>query len=332
MTLVWAEFALCAAVILVAGSALSRQGDVIAFKTGYSRTWVGLVLLATATSLPELFTGVSAVTVASAPNIAVGDALGSCIFNLVLLVLLDAMTREETIYRRVEAGHILSAGFGVILIGFVGASLVIERETFSPSLWHIGWSTPIIIFVYFVAMRASFIYQRRQIPVKTVDPYPEISLRTATVGYLIAAAFVVAAGSWLPFVGLEIADAMGWGTTFVGTLIVAGATSLPELVVVLAALRIGAPDLAIASLLGSNLFDMLIIGIDDLAYTGGPLLSVASPSHAVTAFAAIVMSGIVVVALVYRPATRLAGTISWASLALLIVYLLSAYVIFLHGH
>ena len=119
---------------------------------------------------------------------------------------------------------------------------------------------------------------------------------------------------------------------FVGTLIVAGATSLPELVVVLAALRIGAPNLAIASLLGSNLFDMLIIGIDDLAYTGGPLLSVASPSHAVTAFAAIVMSGIVVVALVYRPATRLGGTIGWASLALLVVYLLSAYVIFLHGH
>ena len=332
MILVWAEFALCAAVILVAGSALSRQGDVIAFKTGYSRTWVGLVLLATATSLPELFTGVSAVTVASAPNIAVGDALGSCIFNLVLLVLLDAMTREETIYRRVEAGHILSAGFGMILLAFVGASLVIERETFSPSVWHIGLSTPIIIVVYFVAMRALFVYQRRQIPVKTVDPYPEISLKTATLRYLIAAAFVVAAGSWLPFVGLEIADAMGWRTTFVGTLIVAGATSLPELVVVLAALRIGAPDLAIASLLGSNLFDMLIIGIDDLAYTEGPLLSVASPSHAVTAFAAIVMSGIVVVALVYRPATRLAGTIGWTSLALLVVYLLSAYVIFLHGH
>ena len=332
MTLVWAEFALCAAVILVAGSALSRQGDVIAFKTGYSRTWVGLVLLATATSLPELFTGVSAVTVASAPNIAVGDALGSCIFNLVLLVLLDAMAREETIYRRVEAGHILSAGFGMILLAFVGASLVIERETFSPSVWHIGLSTPIILLVYFVAMRALFVYQRRQIPVKTVDPYPEISLKTATLRYLIAAAFVVAAGSWLPFVGLEIADAMGWRTTFVGTLIVAGATSLPELVVVLAALRIGAPDLAIASLLGSNLFDMLIIGIDDLAYTEGPLLSVASPSHAVTAFAAIVMSGIVVVALVYRPAMRLAGTIGWASLALLVVYLLSAYVIFLHGH
>jgi cation:H+ antiporter len=214
----------------------------------------------------------------------------------------------------------------------VGASLLIERETFSPSVWHIGWSTPIIILVYFVAMRTAFVYQRRQSPVETVDPYPETSLKTAIVRYLIAAAFVVAAGSWLPFVGLEIADAMGWRTTFVGTLIVAGATSLPELVVVLAALRIGAPDLAIASLLGSNLFNMLIIGIDDLAYAGGPLLSVASPSHAVTAFAAIVMSGIVVVALVYRPATRLAGTISWASLALLIVYLLSAYVIFLHGH
>jgi cation:H+ antiporter len=107
---------------------------------------------------------------------------------------------------------------------------------------------------------------------------------------------------------------------------------LPELVVTISALRLGALDMAIANLLGSNLFDVLILAIDDLAYMRGPLLSAVSPTHAVTVFAAMIMSGILIVALLYRPATRFRGTIGWASLSLLVIYLLSSYVVYLHGH
>jgi hypothetical protein len=109
----WLKFAVCAILIGVAGPILTHYADTIARLTGLSRSWVGLVLLAGATSLPELFTGVSAVAVASAPNIALGDALGSCIFNLAMLVVLDVMSRNEPVYRYIDQGHILTAGFGV---------------------------------------------------------------------------------------------------------------------------------------------------------------------------------------------------------------------------
>lgn len=69
--IVWVQFAICAGVILYAGSQLSRHGDVIADKTGLGGNWVGLVLLATVTSLPELITGVSAVTLNDLPDMAV---------------------------------------------------------------------------------------------------------------------------------------------------------------------------------------------------------------------------------------------------------------------
>jgi cation:H+ antiporter len=326
----WVKFAICATLIGFAGPALTRYGDIIASRTGVSRTWIGLILLATATSLPELFTGLSAVTAASAPNIAVGDALGSCIFNLLILVLLDAVYRREPMYSRVEQGHILTSGFGIILIGFAGASLLLGSDDLK--FFHVGAYTPIIIIIYLVAMRAAFVYERRRQPPEGMkDTDPSVTLRAAAVRYAMAAAVVVAAGTWLPFVGVEIADVMGWRTTFVGTLIVAGATSLPELVVTLSALRVGALDMAIANLLGSNLFDVLILAIDDLAYLPGPLLSAVSPTHAVTAFAAVIMSGLVIVALLYRPATRIHGTIGWVSFSLLIVYLLTSYVVYLHG-
>ena len=333
MILIWTKFAICAALIGIAGPVLTRYGDIIARRTGVSRTWIGLVLLATATSLPELFTGISAVTVAGAPNIAVGDALGSCVFNLAMLVVLDAMHRDAPMYSRMDQSHILTAGFGIILIGFAGASLLLGHNGPNRIFLHVGFYTPIIFVLYFVAMRAAFVYERQRPPAPaTVDSEPGVTLAQAIARYLAAAAIVVAAGAWLPFVGIEIADVMGWRTTFVGTLFVAGATSLPELVVTISALRLGALDMAIANLLGSNLFDMLILAIDDLFYVRGPLLSAASPVHAVTAFAAVIMSGILIVALLYRPARRFHGTIGWVSLSLLVVYLLSSYAVYLHGH
>ena len=107
MFFVWLQFALCAALIGLAGYRLSRYGDVIAEKTGLSGTWIGMILLATVTSLPELATGVSAVTFADTPDIALGDALGSCVFNLLILMILDFLYPKESLYMRASQGHLL---------------------------------------------------------------------------------------------------------------------------------------------------------------------------------------------------------------------------------
>lgn len=328
----WGKFLICMAFIAVAGPALARYGDVIAERTGLSRGWVGLLLLATATSLPELFTGVSAVAAAGVPNIAVGDALGSCIFNLVILALLDALSRDASVFSRMDQGHVLSAGFGVILIGFSGASFLIGPSEFAPSLGHIGVFTPVLVILYLVAMRTLYDYEVCRPGGCSTAAHSEIGLGRAVLGYSVAAIVVAAAGIFLPFAGIDIADAMGWKATFVGTLSVAAATSAPEMIVTLAALRIGALDMGIANLLGSNLFNMLVLAIDDGAYRPGSIFVAVSATHAITAFAAVIMSGIVIVALLYRPSTRFFGVVGWRSLALSAVYFLSSYVIYLHGH
>lgn len=271
LLLPWLKFVICVALIGVAGPVLTRYGDIIAHLTGLSRSWIGLVLIATATSLPELFTGISAVTVADAPNIAVGDALGSCVFNLAMLVLLDELSRGEPMYRRIDQGHILTAGFGVVLIGALGAFLLLSQNALAFQILHISGYTPFIVVIYLVAMRAAFVYEQRvRRPPEIAKSGRAITLRSAALRYAGAASVIVVAGAWLPFVGQEIAGAMGWKTTFVGTLFIAAATSVPELVVTVSALRLGAVDMAIGDLLGSNLFDILIVAADDLAYRKAP--------------------------------------------------------------
>jgi cation:H+ antiporter len=330
----WAAFALCVALIGYAGALLSRYGDVIAEKTGLGRTWVGLVLLATVTSLPEAITGISAVTMAGAPNIAIGDALGSCVFNLALILVLDYLHREESVYRRASQGHLLSAGFGVVLIGLVGFNLLLGARGTALTAGHIGLYVPVLIAAYLFAMRAVFRYEQAQLAehgIRPGDRYPGVTLRTALVRYAGAAVIVVGAGALLPFVGTALARAMGWHETFVGTLFVAFATSAPELVVTIAAVRMGALDLAIGNLFGSNMFNMLIVAVDDMLYLRGPILADVSPLHAMSAMSAMIMTGVAAIGLVYRPTGRVFKRVGWTSIFIFSLYLMNTYVLYLHG-
>ena len=336
MTLVavWLAFAMCVALIGFAGPELSRSGDIIADKTGLSGNWIGLILLGTVTSLPELMTGLSSVTVANVPNIAVGDVLGSCVFNLLILVVIDFLYREAPVYRQAHQGHILSAGFGVVLIGFVALNLQVGPDGDTYAIGHVGLYTPIIVGLYLLAMRTVFRYERDQQEAfveEAAERYPGITLRGAMARFGIASVVVIGAGVALPFVGDRLGTAMGWQTTFVGSLFIAFATSVPELVVTVAALRFGAVNMAIANLLGSNLFDILILAVDDVFYRQGPLLSHVSPAHVFSAASAVVMTGLVIVSLLYRPQRRLFRTVGWTSLGLFVIYLFNSYVVFLRG-
>jgi cation:H+ antiporter len=351
------QFALCAALIARAGWVLSHSGERIAALTGLSAGWVGLALLATATSLPELASGVSAVVLLQAPNLAVGNALGACVFNLFFLAVVDALQREEPLYRRASDEHLLSAAFGVVMLGLVAMS-VLMAETL-PSLLHVGVYSPVLLGLYLLALRSVHSRQRRPAhPCDTGSSPPPIPVASPSAGprtpptaalapgdtpariptlaaelrrFGLAAAVVLAAGIWLSHLADQLSQAAGWNRSFVGTLFMAFVTTLPEAAVTLSALRLGAIDMAIGNLLGSNLFNVAILAVDDAVYVQGVLLAHASPAHAGTATAAGVMTGLVMVGLVMRPRGRVLRLASWVSIGLAATYVLAATLLYVHG-
>ncbi|MGZ8907162.1 MAG: sodium:calcium antiporter [Methylobacter sp.] len=219
-----------------------------------------------------------------------------------------------------------------MLLGFTAFNLVLYQHGINLSFWHIGIYSPIIMLFYIFAMRTVFRYekaQRREVVEEIADRYPTIGLSKALTGFTLAAVVVVLAGTRLPVTAEYLAEAMGWQRSFVGTVFVALATSLPEVAVTLSALRLGALDMAISDLLGSNLFDLAIIAIDDMAYLKGPLLANVSPVHLVTIQSAIMMTGIAIVGLLYRPQQRLFKTVGWGSLFMFIIYILNLSVLYL---
>lgn len=328
--LLWLQFALCAALIGWAGSRLSVSGDRIATATGLSGGWIGLALLATVTSLPELAAGISAVTVVAAPNLAVGNALGACVFNLVFLVLIDLLFREEPLYRRAAQAHLLSAAFVVVMLGFVTMSLLAGGAV--PSLLQVGLYSPLLLTLYLLTLRNVYHHERAAgAAAQRVPDTTGISLPQEWRRFAGAAAVVIAAGVWLPSVADQIAAAQGWSRSFVGTLFVAFVTTLPELAVTLTAMRLRALDLAIGNLLGSTLFNVTILAVDDLVYREGPLLAAVAPVHATTAVSAMVMAALIMVGLILRPHGRVLRTLSWVSVGVLTVYLMNVVLVLLHG-
>lgn len=326
----WLLFALAATVIVVAGVQLARYGDVIGEKSGLGRSWIGVVLLAATTSLPELFTGFGATALTPLPDIAVGDVLGSCMFNLLILSLMDAI-QPDRISARAHQGHALAIGFGLALAAVAGFG--VAGAAYWPAVGWVGPNALILIGLYFVAIRMMFTHERQRRAndsrVETANPAnAHVSLRTALVRYGAAAVFVVATALYLPVLGASLARQTGLGEAFVGSLLIAITTSLPEIVVSIAAVRMGALDLGIGNVLGSNLFNLLILGLDDVFYRPGPLLRAVDSSHVVSVLAIVLMNAFFLVGLTQQVLTK-RFRVAWDTGAMAVVYVAAVWLVYL---
>lgn len=316
-------FLLCAGVIVFSGSKLSFYGDKIAGLTGMGKAWVGLILMATVTSLPELISGISSVAVVKAPNLAAGDIFGSCMFNLLILSVLDARINKPLL-SVVRSSHIVAAVFGIILLTIAGMGIYLAGEI--PVVLWISSFTFLLFGVYLAAVWGIFKYERdslletAQVPV-TVTATHAADLKAVVGGYALHALIVIGAAVFLPYFGETIAAQTGLGNSFFGTLFLAAATSLPELVVSLAALRLGALDMAVGNLLGSNVFNMFILGIDDVFYREGSLFKAIASSHLLSVFITIIMTAVVGLGLLFKPKKKQLWILSLDTFILIILYL-----------
>jgi cation:H+ antiporter len=324
-------FLVCSILIFYHGQKLSFYGNLISIKSGLGKAWVGLILMSSVTSLPELSIGISSVTVVGSADLAVGNVLGSCVFNLAVLSLLDVVTPGLPVLTRVATSNVLAASLGTILLCLVGVGLIVSNEI-SILNW-IGITSLSFLVVYFISMRLLHSYGLKQ---SAVDELLEeegsnpMKLRTVLFWYAAHAAMVIVAALVLPYFSEQIAAATGLGESFIGTLLLATSSSLPEIAVSLSAARLGNIEMAVSNLFGSNIFNVMILSIEDVFYTRGNLLRDASASHVVTVFATIAMNAIAIVGLTMRPQKKGFRYVAWDTLLILILYMFTMLFLYLN--
>jgi cation:H+ antiporter len=226
---------------------------------------------------------------------------------------------------RIHQGHMLAAGFTIVQLGILATAMALGPR--APAVGWIGAHSVILFGVYALAMRTIFTFERTRLADQAEEVVDELRNRDVPLGqaaawFAVNAVILVIAASLLPAVAERFADVTGLEESFVGSLFVAASTSLPEVVVSVTAVRLGAIDMAAANLLGSNLFNLAVVAFDDVLYVQGPLLTSIAPSHLVTTLGAMVMTGIAMIGLTVRARAK-RYRLSWDATASVTVYVLT---------
>jgi cation:H+ antiporter len=326
--MVYLGFILAAVITVFAAIKLSTYADTIGEKTSLGGMVVGTIFLAGATSLPEVTTSVSAIVLDS-PDIAVGNVFGSNMFNLLIIASFDLYYRRQQIFKNAGKSHIYTASIGLLLatVALLALSLKIDY-----SILGIGVDVWVLMSIYGLGIwLISYLTKKYpEEPVAEPEEYnlSAIPLKRAIIGFVIAALFIMGAGTLLTVTGDQIAVITGLGASFVGSFLIAATTSLPEAIAVLVALQLRNYNLAIGSILGSNLFNILILGASDVFYRQGSIIAAVSDVHQITAAAVGILSVVILYALVRKPRE---SSIRYAmpSVILVILYFISSYLIFI---
>ena len=307
----WTSFGFASLLIVIGGFFLVRSADRISDISGLGKTWAGVLLLATATSIPELVVGLGAIITTDSPDLAAGGAFGSNTVNILLLAMLGLIPawRGLLTERSDEAASL--GTYGIVLTASAGAMVLLGKVDVVEDMYLLAVLPLALPVLYLVSVNRIF---GGEMSLVSIDPKrliifrpQEIRLSQAgklpsfvphVVIYAAAAGGVVFAGFWLSDTGGRLSDELGWSQSFVGSFFLAISTSLPEAVVAVAALRIGSTELALANLLGSNMFNMgIVLGADAAIFGTGEFFIEAGTIHALTALASIVMTVLVL----YRP-------------------------------
>jgi len=327
--MVWVTFLISAALIVFAAMQLARYGDVIALRTRLGGMFIGVILLAGVTSLPELLTTINALS-QGVPNLAAGNLMGSNLFNMFLLAILDLLHRKNRILRKAALKHALTGSITIFMIGLVVFFMLADIPA---QIGWVGMDSMILLLAYFVGLR---LIQRNQIqrfsPNTTQIEIPDgtPSLSTSLAGFSLAAAGLVIVTPWMVRSSSEIATITGLGTTFIGTTLVAVVTSLPELVTTLAAVRLGSDDMAIGNLFGSNMFNMFALGLTDVFFLNGRFLGVIDSNFLLVGMLGLLMTGLGLIGNLSRLERRILF-IEIDALALIVFYFAGLWLLYLRG-
>ncbi|HDS03515.1 MAG TPA: sodium:calcium antiporter [Firmicutes bacterium] len=254
-------FSLSALIIVFAGWYLSVYADIIAEKTKLGRGFIGLILLSAVTSLPELITSISAIVVRQAPELSLGNVLGSNMFNVFIIAFLEILIIRKPFLYSISKENVTYIGFMILAT----MSAVFAMLGFDLTVWDISIFSMAIGALYVGAMYAGY---KNIVPQEAGAPqnYAAKKLSAALLMFFILGAVIVVTGYYATILADEIATVSGLGRTFVGGLLLAAMTSLPEVITSLSSAKLGAYDMIVGNILGSNMFNLGIIFIADILY------------------------------------------------------------------
>lgn len=326
-------FVVAAIVIALVGTKMSQISDRLADSTGLGEAVMGAVFLGGSTSLSGITASVTAAAGGHA-ELAVSNAIGGIAAQTAFLALADIFYRKANLEHAAASitnlvqGTLLITLLSIPLIGMSGPQVVV---------WGIHPATVILIVAYSFGLRLVYRAQKNQMwsPRETKETRIETKVESDTqsnwtqwLQFILCALIIACAGYAIAQSGVFIAAQTGFSESVVGGLFIAISTSLPELVITIAAVRQGALTLAVSGVIGGNCFDLLLLGFSDIAYHQGSIYTAISNRQIFVLALTILMTGMLLLGLLEREKYGI-GNIGFESFLILLIYGSGVVVLFL---
>lgn len=292
----WLIFSVSIIFVIGAGIAIGRISGELGERLRLGRAWAGAVLLSFATTLPELVTTVT-LAFKGAYGLALGGILGSIIFNLFILVVVDAINPDPLYSRKLSRDHLATGLLGTGLLGITIAGLALGMAqaggyvSLSP---HFLLLAPAgIIVLYAAGQLAVFRAAKQSFERSTAPPgaFARYSTAAVVAAYAVTAGVIVVSAHALANSVHILSGHYGLAATFAGATMLGIVTSLPEITNAVACARQREYDLAVGNVLGANAFVLVVLAAASLAAGNGMFSGVA----AVDGISALVMAGLAVI-------------------------------------
>lgn len=332
LTEVFLVFAGLAAVIAIAGTSLTKAGDRLADQTGWGEAVIGGILLGAVTSLSGITTSVTA-AIDGLAELSMSNALGGIAAQTLFIAIADLTYRRANLEHASASMANLMQGSLLILMLTLAAFIIINP---SITTWFFNPASFLLIGVY---IAGNYIVKNaRKNPMwkaidteETVGDVPdkkdEESMQRTLIKFIIGALVVAVAGFFVSKAGMAIAEKSPMSQSFVGALFTAVATSLPELVVSVAAVRQGALVMAMGNIIGGNSFDILFLAFADFAYTEGSIYHAGGDSQLYILMLALLLNAFLILGMLHRQKHGLAKS-GWESITIISVFILGYVVMY----
>lgn len=325
-------FVLLAAVIAFAGTYLTAAADQLADLTGLGEALVGSVLLGAVTSISGIVTSVTA-AYQGHPELSVSNAIGGIAAQTIFLAVADiTYSRANLEHASASFANLMQGVLLLIMLSFIVVVIVASPVT----VWAVHPASGVLIVIYVAG--TLLISRAKQNPMwtpsdtsETVVDTPndedvkQLRLSSLLIKFAVLAGVVGIAGYFIADLAVIISEKSGLSEAIMGALFTSVATSLPELVVSVSAVKRGALTLAVSNIIGGNFFDVLFVSFADMAYREGSLYHAVSERQLFIIALTMLLTATLLLGSLHRQKYGI-GRVGWES-ALLILLFVGGYVV-----
>jgi cation:H+ antiporter len=270
--MIYLAYLIVAALVVLLSNKASEYVDLLDKKTSLSGAFIGGVMLSAVTSLPELFTSISSTVFLDKPGLCMGNILGSNLFNLVIIACLTLIFYKAFSSAKLVKSHAVVALFVVLIYLVILANMY---SYLSVEIMTVSVTSLIIIVLYALGIKFMSGDNGEESDEDEVDS--NLTIKQIVVRFVLVSLGIIALSIIITYITDDISERLNLGKGLAGAIFLGIATSLPELSSTITLFRIKNYNIAFGNIIGSNIFNFLILAIADVIYVGGGLYDFSDP-------------------------------------------------------